>query len=151
VSVGPLVSVCGGCMHSVRERFSVVDENGTPTVHRTLEDDKSSVSIGYAAMLHYSMIGGTRNQGGLAIGYPIRDQTGTALGVLAGLSYRNTVGIQLTAGIHVFETQKPIRTLPLDVTSAAATPFTPADVTQATVTAAWFLFFGATSDLLMKP
>jgi len=103
-------------------------------------------------MLHYSLWGGTRNQLGLALGYPIRDQTGTALGVLAGLSYRNTVGIQLTTGAHVFETRAPRRgSVPVDVSSGDAAALTPDDVTQAHVAAAWFIFFGATSDLLMKP
>src|SRR6185436_14552608 len=103
-------------------------EPSAPTVRRTLDDDSSSVSIGYAAMLHYSLWGGARNQLGLALGYPIRDQTGTALGVLAGLSYRNTVGIQLTTGAHVFETRAPRRgSVPVDVNLGDAAALTPDD------------------------
>jgi len=150
VSVGPVVSVCSKCIHSVQESFSVVDDAGVPTVHRLLSDNTSSMSIGYAAMLHYSLWGGTRNQIGAAIGYPIRDQTGTALGVLAGVSYRNTVGLQISTGVHVFETQKPKNALPLDVSSGSAAALTPSDVTQSSVSAAWFMFIGATSDLLVK-
>ncbi len=151
VSVGPFVSLCNKCIHDVKERFNVADENGVPTVHRVLDDDTASAAIGWAAMVHYSLVGGTRNQGGVALGYPLRDQTGTALGVLAGLSYRNTVGIQLTTGVHLFESQKPKGRVPLDVSSGSAATLTPDDITQHGVAAAWFFYLGATSDLLMKP
>jgi hypothetical protein len=54
--------------------------------------------------------------------------------------------------VHVFETRAPREgSVPVDVSSGEAAALTPDDVTQAKVTAAWFLFFGATSDLLMKP
>jgi hypothetical protein len=108
------------------------------------------MSIGYAAMLHYSLWGGTRNQVGVAVGYPLRDQTGTLLSVLAGASYRNTVGLQLSTGVHVFETREPKASMPVDVSSGAATALTPSDVTRPGMAAAWFLFVGATSDLFMK-
>jgi hypothetical protein len=151
VSVGPVISVCSKCMHSVTERFTVVDEGGTTSVRRGLADDTSSSSIGYAAMLHYSLFGGTRNQVGLALGYPLADQTGTALGVLAGVSYRNTVGIQVSLGAHLFETKEPTQELPLDVSADSAVAITADDVTQRAIATAYFVFFGATSDLFYKP
>ncbi|MEY4579679.1 MAG: hypothetical protein RL701_4382, partial [Pseudomonadota bacterium] len=153
VAVGPLLTVCSNCIHSVSERAAVVDQDGTATVHRTLTDEKSGMSIGYAAMLHYSLWGGTRHQFGPALGYPLRDQTGTALSVLGGFGYRNTLGVQVTLGVHVFETRKPVtgRTFPIDLSSPATATLTAADVTTPTVTAAFFIFVGATSDLLMKP
>jgi hypothetical protein len=124
---------------------------GVPEVHRLLADRPSSVGFGYAAMLHYSLWGGTRNQFGAAIGYPLRDQTGTALGVLAGASYRNTVGFQISTGVHLFETKAPKQPLPVDVSAPAALGLSVDNVTEPAVTAAWYLFLGATSDLLMKP
>jgi hypothetical protein len=150
VSVGPFVSLCSECIHSVKERYDVVDADGTPSVRRMISDEPGSRSIGYAAMLHYSLLGGTRHQGGVALGYPLRDQTGTALGVLAGVGYRNTVGIQLSTGVHVFQTQKATVNLPVDVSAATTAGVTPDDVTDGSISAAWFLFIGATSDLLMK-
>jgi hypothetical protein len=67
---------------------------------------------------------------------------------LFGPSYRNTLGLQLSAGVQLFQATR-VRSgfaLPVDTSDPATSTLTSSDVTEKTVKAAAFLFAGLSSD-----
>ncbi len=155
VTAGPVVFGCLWCHRFVENTEPVTtDREGRPTAtttRRVINKRPTHFDASLAIGLHVSLPRLRRRSfaGGIFLGSPLSEPTGTSHNVLAGIGLRIRPYIELAAGAHLFRARRLVRgvTTPIDLSLPGNEAVTVDMVTTERYNASIFLYVGISQEL----